>query len=229
MSTLQARYQHIQSRIQQAAEQYHVAAPQLLAVSKKHSADSIRTLYETGQRAFGESYWQEAEGKLLALQDLNIEWHFIGPLQSNKTRPIAEHFDWVHSVDRFKLAQRLSSQRPEGMPALNLCIQVNIDSEDSKSGVTEAEARILAAQIIELPNVQLRGLMCIPSAKTCPQEQQTSFFNLRKLRDHINQSLSISLDTLSMGMSDDLESAIAEHSSIVRVGSALFGARGETQ
>ena len=199
-------------------------APQsvtLLAVSKTRGADEIAALADQGQRHFGENYLQEALDKMPALADRGLEWHFIGPIQSNKTRAIAEHFDWVHSVDRLKIAQRLSDQRPEALPALNICLQVNISGEDSKSGVTLAELPALAEAVAALPRLRLRGLMAIPAPADSSEQRRVP---LAALREAATQ-LSLPLDTLSMGMSDDLTEAVQEGATIVRIGTALFGQR----
>jgi pyridoxal phosphate enzyme (YggS family) len=196
---------------------------QLLAVSKTQSADTIEAAFNAGQNAFGENYLQEAREKQTALSHLPIEWHFIGPIQSNKTREIAEHFSWVHSVDRIKIASRLSQQRPAHLPPLNICLQVNIDDETNKSGVALQDLEPLTRAIIQLPNVQLRGLMTIPKKTADITQQRAAFATLNHAR---KQLLPITpLDTLSMGMSNDMEAAIAEGATIVRVGSAIFGAR----
>jgi pyridoxal phosphate enzyme (YggS family) len=196
---------------------------QLLAVSKTQSADTIEAAFSAGQNAFGENYLQEAREKQTALSHLPIEWHFIGPIQSNKTREIAEHFSWVHSVDRIKIASRLSQQRPAHLPPLNICLQVNIDDETNKSGVALQDLEPLTRAIIQLPNVQLRGLMTIPKKTADITQQRAAFATLNHAR---KQLLPITpLDTLSMGMSNDMEAAIAEGATIVRVGSAIFGAR----
>jgi hypothetical protein len=196
----------------------------LLAVSKTFPASAIREAYQAGQTCFAESYAQEAQEKIALLQDLAIEWHFIGPVQSNKTRVIAENFTWVHSVDRLKIAERLSAQRPAHLPPLQLCLQVNISDEDSKSGVDPAEALELAKSISSLPNLTLRGLMTVPAPCDDVVGQRDAFARLRKLRDEINR-LGLHLDTLSMGMSHDFASAIAEGANMVRIGSAIFGDR----
>jgi len=193
----------------------------LLAVSKTKPAAAVREAYAAGLRNFGENYLQEALGKQVELTDLPLCWHFIGPIQSNKTRAIAEHFDWVHSVDRLKIAQRLSEQRPADLPPLNICIQVNVSGEASKSGCTPADLPALAAAIADLPNLRLRGLMAIPEPTEERAEQDAAFATVRTLQD----SLNLPLDTLSMGMSHDLESAIAQGATWVRIGTALFGAR----
>ena len=200
----------------------------LLAVSKTRQPDELRVAASAGQVAFGENYLQEAMDKIEALKDVDqIEWHFIGPIQSNKTRQIAETFAWVHSVDRLKIARRLSEQRPTGLPPLNLCLQVNINDEDSKSGCTLAELPELVDEIGDLPNVKLRGLMAIPDPDQSEADLRMSF---RKLANTLRELKRTSpeagpMDTLSMGMSDDLEIAIAEGATWVRVGTALFGAR----
>lgn len=193
----------------------------LLVVSKTFSAEAIRAAWQAGQLCFGESYLQEALAKIADLQDLPLEWHFIGPIQSNKTQAVAAHFSWVHSVDRAKIADRLAAARPDALPPLQVCIEVNISGEASKGGVMPQDALALARHIQTLPRLQLRGLMTIP-APTCDARPQ--FGQLRALLQQLNAS-GCNLDTLSMGMSDDLESAILEGATIVRVGSAIFGAR----
>jgi len=201
----------------------------LLAVSKTFAADEVRALRALGQQAFGENYLQEALDKIAATQGTGIEWHFIGPIQSNKTRPIAEHFDWVHSVDRLKIATRLSEQRPAGLPPLQVCLQVDVSDEDTKSGCVPAEAPALAAEIASLPRLQIRGLMAIPAPTTDPAQQRRQFRKVREIFEAVRCALPSpaveAFDTLSMGMSGDLEAAIAEGSTVVRVGTALFGAR----
>jgi PLP dependent protein len=229
MTTISKALQAVQARIQRAATQC-ARSPEsiaLIAVSKTVSADVLRIAYACGQRAFGESYVQEALPKIAALQDLAIEWHFIGPLQSNKTKLVAENFAWVHSVERAKIAQRLSEQRPEGLPPLNVCLQVNVSGEASKSGVAPAEVVALAQAVITLPKIKLRGLMAIPEATDDVSKQHAQFRVLRELRDQLNAQ-GFALDVLSMGMSDDLEAAIAEGATMVRVGTAIFGARIKT-
>lgn len=195
---------------------------QLLAVSKTFPLAAVDAVAATGQRAFGENYAQEGVDKAMLRPDL--EWHFIGPIQSNKTRGIAEHFAWVHTIDRLKIAQRLSEQRPENMAPLQVCVQVNVSDEASKSGCHPDEALALCTAIAQLPNLQLRGLMAIPEATKDVARQHQQFARLRDLQTHINQQ-GFALDTLSMGMSDDLEAAISEGSTLVRVGSAIFGQR----
>jgi pyridoxal phosphate enzyme (YggS family) len=194
----------------------------LVAVSKTFASERIREAASAGQRDFGENYVQEALDKIDALADLGLSWHFIGPIQSNKTRAIAEQFDWVHSVDRLKIAQRLSAQRPTERPPLQVCLQVNVSGEASKGGVPPGEVAALAAAVARLPQLQLRGLMAIPEPTDDVALQRARFRLLRELRD----AAGIPLDALSMGMSDDLESAIAEGATMVRVGRAVFGERG---
>ena len=215
----------VKMQIEHAAQQYHRASSDitLLAVSKTKPASAITDFYHAGQRAFGENYLQEAREKQQLLADLDIEWHFIGPIQSNKTKDIAEHFDWVHSVDRLKIAKRLSQQRPTHLPPLNICIQVNIDEEPTKSGATLKELPALVEAISRLPQITLRGLMAIPAKKDDITQQRTAFAKLAQANK--NLATITPLDTLSMGMSGDMEAAIAEGATIVRVGSALFGAR----
>lgn len=201
---------------------------QLLAVAKTWGAEEVLVAAQAGQRAFGESYEQEAIAKIMAVKaaapNLDLEWHFIGPIQSNKTRSIAEYFDWVHSIDRDRIARRLSDQRPSHLPPLNVCLQVNISNEESKSGVPVDETLALAQTIAALPHLRLRGLMAIPEPEEDPQAQCVAFGKLRRLFDEICQQ-GIEMDTLSMGMTDDMAAAIAEGSTIVRVGTAIFGQR----
>ena len=196
----------------------------LLAVSKTFPAAALREACQAGQTRFAESYVQEAMDKIAQLHGLPIEWHFIGPIQSNKTRLIAEHFAWVHSVDRLKIAERLSAQRPVHLPPLQLCLQVNISNEASKSGVMPDQVSDLAQEIVKLPNVTLRGLMAVPAPGDDVSVQRASFAQLRELQDQLNRQ-GLQLDTLSMGMSDDFAVAIAEGATMVRVGSAIFGNR----
>ena len=196
----------------------------LLAVSKGQPAELIRAAAAAGLTDVGESYLAEALGKLAALGDLPLTWHFVGRLQANKTRQVAEHFAWVHGVDRLKIAERLAAQRPYLAPALNVCIQVNLAGESTKGGVPAAEVPALAAAVAALPRLALRGLMCIPPEETDPQRQREWFARLRILRDSLNTG-SVNLDTLSMGMSGDFEAAIQEGATLVRIGTALFGPR----
>ncbi len=214
--------QHIAEAAKAAARD--PADVQLLAVSKTRQSDELRACAAAGQRRFGENYLSEALEKIAALTDLGLEWHFIGPIQSNKTRDIASHFDWVHSVDRLKVARRLSEQRPAGMPPLNICLQVNVSGEQSKSGITFTELPQLAAEVARLPHLRLRGLMCIPAPADQPEQQRKPFRALREALEGLNVQ-GYRLDTLSMGMSDDMEAAIHEGATMVRIGTALFGPR----
>ena len=223
MSTIANNIAKVAARIREAA-QAAGRAPEtvgLLAVSKTQPAAAIREAHGAGLLDFGENYLQEALEKQAELADLPLVWHFIGPIQSNKTKPIAEHFDWVHSVDRLKIAQRLSNQRPTELPPLNVCLQVNLSGEASKSGCSPDEVPELARAIAALPRLRLRGLMAIPEPTEDAAEQRAAFARLRQLQ----QALGLELDTLSMGMSQDLEAAIAEGATWVRIGTALFGAR----
>jgi len=215
--------------LQRVTQQVQEAAPgravTILAVSKGHSAAAIRTLAQAGQRDFGENYLQEALEKQLALADLTLQWHFIGPLQSNKTKSVALHFNWVHSVDRLKIAERLSQARVEaGLPALDICLQVNISGEASKSGLAPQEVGEVAQAVRALQGVRLRGLMAIPEPSADLEAQRKPFAALRHLQDTLNAE-GAGLDTLSMGMSQDFAAALQEGSTIVRMGTALFGAR----
>ena len=223
MSTIADNIGLVSQRIRAAADavQRDASSIHLLAVSKTKPAQAVREAYAAGLRDFGENYLQEALGKQAELTDLPLSWHFIGPIQSNKTRAIAEHFAWVHSVDRLKIAQRLSEQRPADLPPLNICIQVNVSGEASKSGCTPADLPALATAISALPRLKLRGLMAIPEPTEDRAEQDAAFATVRDLQ----ASLNLALDTLSMGMSHDLESAIAQGATWVRIGTALFGAR----
>jgi PLP dependent protein len=196
----------------------------VLAVSKKHPAEDIRLAHSCGINDFGESYVQEALPKMAALEDLALTWHFIGPIQSNKTRAIAEHFNWVHSIERSKIAARLNAQRPPHKPPLQVCLQVNISGEHSKSGATAEELPQLVRDVMLLPRLQLRGLMAIPAATTDQQLQRQAFAQLKTTLDQL-QPLAPGMDTLSMGMSADLEAAIDQGATIIRVGSAIFGPR----
>ena len=218
--------QAVRSAIATAVDQAsrHSDEVSLLAVSKNFPPDALRAAYNAGQVRFAENYVQEALDKIAALQELAIEWHFIGPIQSNKTRAIAENFSWVHSVDRLKVAERLSGQRPANLPPLQVCLQVNISQEASKSGVAPSEAGALARAIAILPNLKLRGLMAVPAPSNDITEQHQPFAQLRKLRDQINQQ-GLQLDMLSMGMSHDFAVAIAEGTTMVRIGTAIFGKR----
>lgn len=227
MSAIADNLQAVRSRIAKAAEAAG-RSPQsihLLAVSKTKPLADVLAAVAAGQLAFGENYVQEGVEKCLATaQEGNIEWHFIGPLQSNKTRLVAEHFAWVHSVDRLKIAERLSAQRPDNLPPLQVCLQVNVSGEASKSGCQPAEVPALCAAIAALPRLQLRGLMAIPEPVDDPLAQRQPFRQLRELAALV-QAAGIALDTLSMGMSHDLEAAIAEGATLVRIGTAIFGER----
>ncbi|MFJ4289265.1 YggS family pyridoxal phosphate-dependent enzyme [Cupriavidus sp. NPDC089707] len=224
-ANLQAVNQRIAAAAQQAGRQPGDIA--LLAVSKTVSADRVRAAAQAGQLAFGENYVQEGVEKVAALADLRdrLQWHFIGPLQSNKTRLVAEHFDWAHAIDRLRIAERLSAQRPAGMAPLQVCIQVNISGEASKSGVAPAEVTALAQAVAALPGLRLRGLMAIPEPEDDPVAQHRPFAAMRALLGTLRES-GLDLDTLSMGMSGDMEAAIAEGATMVRIGTAIFGARG---
>lgn len=223
MSTIADNIGQVRQRIRAAADavQRDANSIHLLAVSKTKPAQAVREAYAAGMCDFGENYLQEALGKQAELTDLPLSWHFIGPIQSNKTRAIAENFAWVHSVDRLKIAQRLSEQRPADLAPLNICIQVNVSGEASKSGCTPADLPALANAISALPRLKLRGLMAIPEPAEDRAAQDAAFAAVRDLQ----ASLNLPLDTLSMGMSHDLESAIAQGATWVRIGTALFGAR----
>lgn len=207
-----------------AARYRREAPPALIAVSKTFSAGDILAAAMAGQRCFGESYVQEAIGKIQQLAEYNLEWHFIGPLQSNKTRAVASHFAWVHTIDRPAVAHRLSDQRPPSLPDLQICLQVNISGEPSKSGVDMSELDGLVTEVADLPRLQLRGLMAIPARTPDVGRQHAAFHALHDTFLRLQQS-GLLLDTLSMGMSDDMEAAIAEGSTLVRVGTAIFGSR----
>ena len=230
MSTITSNLQAVQQQIADAAHtaQRPPSQIQLLAVSKTFDAHAVLDAAQVGQRAFGENYLQEAIDKIALTQqlapDLGLEWHFIGPIQSNKTRQIAQHFAWVHAVDRLKIAERLSEQRPADLPPLNICLQINISGEASKSGATPDQALDLAQQIARLPNLRLRGLMAIPEPLPTLELQRAPYREMKLLQDQLNE-LGLQLDTLSMGMSADLAAAILEGSTIVRIGSAIFGNR----
>ncbi|MEK1910869.1 MAG: YggS family pyridoxal phosphate-dependent enzyme [Pseudomonas chlororaphis] len=227
MSTIADNTALVSARIRAAAQasQRDESSIHLLAVSKTKPAAALREAYAAGLRDFGENYLQEALGKQAELGDLPLSWHFIGPIQSNKTRAIAENFAWVHSVDRLKIAQRLSEQRPADLPPLNICIQVNVSGEASKSGCTPADLPALASAISALPRLKLRGLMAIPEPTEDRAAQDAAFAAVRSLNDNLRDSLDLPTDTLSMGMSHDLEAAIAQGATWVRIGTALFGAR----
>lgn len=228
MTMIAANLQHVRARIVTActAVGRDPASVRLLAVSKTFGADAVRAAQAAGQRAFGENYVQEGLAKIEALAALRetIEWHCIGPLQSNKTRPVAEQFDWVHSVDRLKIAQRLAEQRPAQLPPLNVCLQVNVDGGPNKSGVTPDAALELARAVAALPRLRLRGVMAIPESAPDFVAQRALFMRAAAVFDQLREA-GIELDTLSLGMSADLEAAIAAGSTMVRVGTAIFGQR----
>ncbi len=225
-SNLHQLRQALETATRQAGREPATVA--LLAVSKTFGPEAVIEAADAGQRAFGENYLQEAIDKQQAIRalrpDLALEWHFIGPIQSNKTRPVAEHFDWVHSVDREKIARRLSEQRTAGLPPLNICLQVNVSGEDSKSGVAPSELPALAQAVAALPNLRLRGLMAIPEPAEAYEQQRKPFAQLRELQEQL-LAHGIATDTLSMGMSADMQAAIAEGATIVRIGTAIFGKR----
>ena len=228
MTTIAAKLQHVRARIATACQQAgrNVQDVTLLAVSKTFGPEAVRAAAAAGQRDFGENYIQEGVDKIAALADLRdqLRWHCIGPIQSNKTRLVAEQFDWAHGVDRLKTAERLSAQRPPGLPPLNLCLQVNIDGGPTKSGVAPAEALALAQAVAALPRLRLRVLMTIPDPAPDFEAARAVHASARALFDQLNAA-GLGLDTLSMGMSDDLEAAVAAGSTMVRVGSAIFGTR----
>ena len=225
MDTIQQRLDQVLQQIRDAEKTYKRASGsvKLLAVSKTWPLEDIVNAAKAGQTFFGENYLQEAIDKIDACL-LKLEWHFIGHIQSNKSRDIAKRFDWVHSVDSFKLARRLSEQRPNNLAPLNICLQVNISAEPSKSGLLPDEALSLARQLLDLPNIKLRGLMAIPAPSTDFNQQRATFSRVRALQQNLIEQGMV-LDTLSMGMSKDMEAAIAEGATIVRVGTAIFGQR----
>ena len=228
MATIAENIQEVHQRIAAACAlaRRPVQSVTLLAVGKTFPADTVRAAFGAGERSFGENYVQEALDKITALADLRdrVQWHLIGPLQSNKTRAVAEAFDWVHTVDRLKIAQRLSEQRPAGLPPLQLCLQVNISGEGSKSGLAVDEVPDVARAVAALPRVRLRGLMAVPAPASDPAAQRVPHARLCELLAGLQRD-GLDVDTLSMGMTADLEAAIAEGATIVRVGTAIFGAR----
>jgi PLP dependent protein len=226
MSAIATNLQAVRERIAKAARAAgrDLAEITLLAVSKTKPLADILCAADAGQTAFGENYAQEGVDKMNVAVDRALDWHFIGPLQSNKTRLIAEHYSWVHSIERLKIAQRLSSQRPSHLPALQVCVQVNVSGEASKSGCAPDQALALCQAVSSLPGLRLRGLMTIPEAVDDPSAQRLPFQQLRELSESI-RAAGVPLDTLSMGMSHDLEAAIAEGATIVRIGTAIFGER----
>lgn len=228
MPSIATRLETVRRRIREAekAANREPGSVTLLAVSKMQPVDALQQAIAAGQREFGENYLQEAADKQDELADAtDLHWHFIGPLQSNKTKPAAARFDWVHSVDRLKLARRLDGQRPEGLPPLNVCLQVNISGESSKAGLSPADTETLAGEMLQFERLRLRGLMAIPAPASDPEKQRQPFRALRELLDRLNQRFPLHMDTLSMGMSADLEAAIAEGATIVRVGTDVFGPR----
>jgi hypothetical protein len=230
MTAILSNLQAIRHAVTQAAlaAKRDAASVTLLAVSKTFSSEAVREAFAAGQCAFGENYVQEALDKIAVLHDLPLEWHFIGPIQSNKTRVIAENFAWVHGVERLKIAQRLSEQRPADLPPLNICLQVNVSGEASKSGVAPDEVLALAREVSSLPRLKLRGLMAIPAQADEVEAQRRPFAQLRELSQQL-AAQGIALDTLSMGMSHDFAAAIQEGATIVRVGTAIFGVRTKLQ
>jgi len=225
-TTIASRLQAVHDRIATAAQSFRRQPGEiaLLAASKTNPADRLREAWQAGQKIFGENYLQEALSKMQHLTDLPIEWHFIGPIQSNKTRRIAENFSWVHSVDRAKIADRLSKDRSESLPPLQVCLQVNVSGEASKSGVAPEDLASLAAHAVRLPRLKLRGLMAVPELTTATALQRSQFHMLWELFDRLKRD-GYELDTLSMGMSEDMDIAIAEGATMVRVGTAIFGPR----
>lgn len=226
MNTISANLNQLQQKIR-AAEIHYGRPPnsvQLIAVSKTQSIERIQQAITAGQRAFGENYLQEAIPKITALVDETLEWHFIGAIQTNKTKPIAEHFTWAHSIDRLKIAEHLNQHRPTNLPPLNICIQVNLDNEPNKAGISLTELSTLAHNINKLPRLKLRGLMTIPEHRSDFADQRQPFQKLHLALQQL-QTEGLTLDTLSMGMSDDYEAAIAEGATIIRIGTSIFGPR----
>ena len=229
MTTIRNNLQRVHQRIADACAQAqrHVTDVTLLAVSKTFGPDAVREAHDAGQNVFGENYIQEAVEKIALLRELPVQWHCIGPVQSNKTRLVATHFDWVHSIDRLKIAQRLSEQRPPQLAPLQVCIQVNIDGGATKAGVAPKEVAALAGEIAQLPRLKLRGLMTIPEPLDDFAAQRALHLRTRALFDQLNDA-GLALDTLSMGMTADLEAAIAAGSTMLRIGTAIFGRRPAT-
>ena len=228
MATIANNLQLVRNRISQACLKVHreIGSVTLLAVSKTFPAEHVREAFNAGQKLFGENYVQEALDKIEALSDIraDLTWHLIGPLQSNKTRPVAEAFDWVHTVDRLKIAQRLSEQRPAHLPPLQVCVQVNTSGEDSKSGCAPAESLALAQAVAQLPRLRLRGIMALPAPSPDPAVQHAALKQVRTLFEAW-RAAGLDIDTLSMGMSNDLEAAVEEGATMVRIGTAIFGHR----
>lgn len=229
MTTISANLQAVLARIDAAARKFgrNPDDISLLAVSKTWPASDVREAVDAGQRAFGENYVQEGVDKTVELAGLGLIWHFIGPLQSNKTRRVAEAFDWVHSVERLKIAERLSEQRPDNVPPLQICLQINVSGEETKSGMALSELPQLARQVARLPRLKLRGLMAIPAPVDDFETQRRSFRQVREAYEQLRGE-GLALDTLSMGMTHDLEAAIAEGATLVRVGTAIFGERNKS-
>jgi len=227
MLDIKANLDAVRNRIKQAEVRFgrEPGSVQLVAVSKTKPVELIRQALAAGQKVFGESYIQEAVEKIQQLNNTSLQWHFIGPIQSNKTKLIAENFEWVHSIDRLKIAQRLSDQRPDKLPVLNVCLQINISEESTKSGVTLSELSELIESILKLPKINLRGFMAIPSRERDFQEQRKHFKLLSDTLAEMNQHFCLTMDTLSIGMSGDLEAAVAEGATLVRVGTDIFGER----
>lgn len=229
--TIQANLQTIGERLHTAEQRFNrpLNSVQLVAVSKFHSVESIQQAYQAGQRAFGENYVQEMVEKAQVLANYpDLEWHFIGPLQSNKTKLVAETAHWVHTIDRLKIAERLNAQKPVSHPVINVCLQINLSGEDSKSGIAFNEVLPLAQQVAQLPHLKLRGLMAIPAPEANFEQQRAVFKPLRECLEYLNTQ-GFKLDTLSMGMSDDMAAAIAEGATLVRIGTAIFGQRPKPQ
>ncbi|MEX0963219.1 MAG: YggS family pyridoxal phosphate-dependent enzyme [Pseudohongiellaceae bacterium] len=226
MTTIAENIGQLSTRLRGLEQQYErpAGSVKLLAVSKRHPLESIVEAHEAGIQDFGENYLQEALGKIQQLPTMRANWHFIGPIQANKTRPIAENFQWVHSVDRVKIAQRLSAQRDPGGPLLNICVQVNLSDETSKSGVELTQAEALCDEVEALPNLKLRGLMAIPAAAADLESQRRTFAVLAREFSRLGAHYA-QFDTLSMGMSGDFEAALAEGSTLIRIGTAIFGPR----
>jgi len=229
MTTISANLQAVLARIDAAARKFgrNPDDISLLAVSKTWPASDVRAAADAGQRAFGENYVQEGVDKTVELAALTLTWHFIGPLQSNKTRRVAETFDWVHSVERLKIAERLSEQRPDSLPPLQICLQINVSGEETKSGAALSELPQLARQVAQLPRLKLRGVMAIPAPLDDFDAQRQSFRRVREAYEQLRGE-GLELDTLSMGMTHDLEAAIAEGATLVRVGTAIFGERNKS-
>ena len=226
MATISANLQAVRARINRAAAACGRVPDTigLLAVSKAQPAACVLEAVAAGQTRFGENYVQEGVEKINAVGRPDLEWHFIGPLQSNKTRAVAEAFSWAHTIDRVKIAERLSQQRPETLPPLQICLQINVSGEDSKSGIAPAEALRLAHDVVNLPRLCLRGLMAIPAPNEDPAQQRSAFRSLRQVFEQLRAE-GFELDTLSMGMSNDIEAAVAEGATLLRVGTAIFGER----